>query len=215
VRRGRPRGNPLAAAEGHAQGTGSTVTRADSGRRSAHAWEMNATERSLASRAAYGAIDGAAATLAMSSIMFAAQRAGWLGELPPRKITRFALRRTHSGTTSRQAKDGLGALAHLAFGAGAGSLFESAFTRGGLPSGSGPVAGAAFGAAVWLVSYGGWVPALGILPPPHRDQPRRQVGMLVAHLVYGVVLGALAERGSPAPRPWSPAPDLAEVPAPS
>lgn len=48
----------------------------------------------------------------------------------------------------------------------------------------------------WLVNYGGWIPVLGILPPPHRDRTDRQATMIVAHLVYGAVLGALA---APAP----------------
>jgi len=140
-----------------------------------------------------GAADGTAATLAMSGVMLAARRAGRMGELPPRRITRFALRRARAGAAPRRTKDALSVLGHLAFGAGAGSLFEAGQRRW-LVAGAGPYVGAAFGAAVWLVSYAGWVPALRILPPPHRDRPDRQATMLVAHLVYGAVLGALADR---------------------
>jgi hypothetical protein len=143
-----------------------------------------------------GAADGAAATLAMSGVMFAAKRAGWLGEMPPRRISRIALGRRRGGALRDPANDVLGAAAHLAFGAAAGALFERSYRRRGRP-GLGPLAGAAFGAAVWLVSYAGWVPALGLMPPPRRDRPGRPTAMIVAHLVYGTVLGSLADRRVP------------------
>lgn len=146
---------------------------------------------SLPRRLLSGAADGAAATLAMSGAMLVAQRAGAIGELPPRTIMAFALRRARGLPARRREKDALGALSHVAFGAAAGALFEAALGR---RTRAAPLAGAAFGVAVWLVSYAGWVPALGILPPPHRDRPERQVTMLAAHLVYGAVLGALARR---------------------
>ena len=134
--------------------------------------------------------------------MFAAQRAGRLGEMPPRKIARFTVLPARGHTAPRRAKDALGALAHLAFGAAAGSVFEG-LHRGRTPRRGlgGPLLGAAFGAGVWLVSYAGWVPALGILPPPHRDRADRQAFMLIAHLVYGSVLGALADWRAPRRRP--------------
>jgi hypothetical protein len=155
-----------------------------------------------------GAADGAVATLAMSGVMFGAQRAGWLGEMPPRKITRHALRRA-GAREGRRTKDALGALAHVAFGAAAGSLFEGLHATWGR-RGVGPVRGAAFGVAVWLVSYAGWVPWLRILPPPQRDDPGRQASMLLAHLVYGAVLGGLADRRLPRRRQLPPALPLAE-----
>ena len=58
--------------------------------------------------------------------------------------------------------------------------------------------GVVYGLGVWAVSYKGWIPALGILPPPERDQPGRPVIMVAAHVVYGLVLGALVR----APKPW-------------
>jgi hypothetical protein len=140
-----------------------------------------------------GAAEGTVATLAMSAVMLGAREAGWLGEPPPRKITWHALRRATGPFRAWRVRDPASALTHLAFGAGAGALFEAGYASWGR-RGAGPLAGAAFGAAVWLVSYAGWVPALDILPAPHRDRPGRQGWMLAAHLVYGAVLGALADR---------------------
>ncbi len=47
-----------------------------------------------------------------------------------------------------------------------------------------------FGSGIWVVSYWGWLPSLGILPPPDRDRVDRQASMLVAHLVFGLALGS-------------------------
>jgi hypothetical protein len=152
---------------------------------------MDTGTTSSAPSALGGAADGVAATLAMSGVMLAARRAGWTGQLPPRRITTALLGTARTG--GDRTNNVLSTATHLAFGAAAGSLFESGLRRWGR-RGAGPAAGAAFGAAVWLVSYAGWVPALDILPPPHRDRPGRQAWMFVAHLVYGAVLGALADR---------------------
>jgi len=169
-------------------------------------------------RAASGALDGSAATLAMTGAMLAARRAGFLGELPPRRISRHALRRVRwapAAPRSPREKSRVSAAAHVGFGAAAGALFEGAFARPARPPAAGPLAGAAFGIAVWLVSYAGWVPAFGILPPPHRDRPPRQVAMVLAHLVYGVALGALAGRRARRAQSSPPAPELGDVPSPS
>ncbi len=148
-------------------------------------------------------MDGTVATLAMSGVMLAARRARWMGEMPPRRIARVALRRPRGGPMRGRTNDALGTAAHLLFGASLGAAFERAY-RGKGRRWAGPLAGAAFGAAVWLVSYAGWLPALGILPPPHRDRPGRPSGMLVAHLVYGAVLGALADRRTAGPEAFAP-----------
>jgi len=40
----------------------------------------------------------------------------------------------------------------------------------------------------WLAGYGLWVPAIGAVPPLHRDRPGRQVALIAGHVVYGAVL---------------------------
>ena len=76
-----------------------------------------------------------------------------------------------------------------------------------MPRVPGWLVGAVYGLGVWAVSYKGWIPALGILPPPERDRPGRPVIMVAAHVVYGLVLGALvrAPETLGAPRPTEPA----------
>ena len=48
-----------------------------------------------------------------------------------------------------------------------------------------------YATGIWLVSYQGWVPALGIMAPASRDRRGRVVTMLAAHWVYGAALGGL------------------------
>lgn len=132
------------------------------------------------------ATGGAVATVAMSAVMIAGDRTGFMGEQPPTAVTRFVLGEAGvdrtSATVSRVAP-----LAHLAFGALGGAVFG--MLRRLLPGVPGGLLGVTFGLAVWGVSYKGWIPALGILPSPEDDRPGRPVVMVVAHVVYGLILG--------------------------
>jgi len=135
-----------------------------------------------------GAAAGAVATAAMSALMLAAGRAGLMGRQPPEAIVRRAGQLTATEPRGRLA-EALAAAAHLAFGVGTGAAYAL------LPPAGRPVArGVAAGTAVYAVSYAGWVPALGALPPADRDRTSRQAAMAAAHVVYGAVLGALDNR---------------------
>lgn len=135
----------------------------------------------------HGITSGALATLPMTAVMFAAQKLGLLGKMPPAKITDDMLARGGVPAT-RTERRALTTLMHLGFGAGCGALYS--LLRPGRPSpGRAAVEGAAFATAVWGASYAGWIPALGILPPPGDDRKDRQVTMVVAHWVFGAVLG--------------------------
>jgi hypothetical protein len=150
-----------------------------------------------------GAAAGTAATVAMSALMLAAGRAGF-GEYPPERVAREGLRRGGHGPLRAEALDGpLGAVLHVAFGAALGTAFAATVPpvarrlRGRLRAAQRTpapallaMAGVAFASTVWLVSYWGWMPSLGILPPPDRDRADRQATMLAAHWVFGAVLGA-------------------------
>jgi hypothetical protein len=126
----------------------------------------------------------------MSTVMFAAKRLGLMGEMPPEKITARLLDRVGWRSRSGRSQDILSAVSHVGFGAASGALF-AAVERRPRPPFPTVAAGMLFGAAVWFISYQGWVPALGIMAPPSRDRPGRPQAMFAAHLVYGAVLGAL------------------------
>lgn len=144
---------------------------------------------------AAGALAGAVATVPMSALMLAAQRAGLMGTQPPRRITDEAIEALDDAdddsevNPSEGTRRGLTALNHLGFGASAGVPF--ALLHRVVP---GPVpreaVGAVYALGVWASAYLGWVPALGIMPPADEDRPDRPVTMVAAHLVYGSALGA-------------------------
>jgi hypothetical protein len=165
--------------------------------------------RQLTESAAAGAAAGGIATLAMSGAMLAAGRLGLMGEYPRERVARHGLRRSGRGPIRAEMLDGVvGAGLHVAFGAALGAAFGAGVppvVRGirerlrsrPRPELVLPAAGVLFASGVWLVSYWGWVPSLGILPPPDRDRLDRQASILVAHWVFGLTLGAAVARLDP------------------
>ncbi|HMJ51409.1 MAG TPA: FAD-dependent oxidoreductase [Polyangiaceae bacterium] len=145
---------------------------------------------------ALGAVGGAVATLAMSAAMLVEKKLGLLGEPPPKKIVRALRRRGGILGTSREAENAATLLAHWGFGIASGALF-GLLHGGRRGTARSSLLGASYGAAVWAVNYSGWIPALGIMRAPHRDRPLRPTSMVLAHLVFGSVLGAFVERLSP------------------
>lgn len=135
-----------------------------------------------------GATAGVVATTAMSALMLAVGRAGFMGRQPPEAVVRRAGALADAEPQGRVA-DALATVAHVAFGAATGAAY-ALLPRSGRPV----LRGVAVGELVYAVSYAGWVPALGALPPADRDRPARQVAMAAAHVVYGAVLGALDDR---------------------
>jgi uncharacterized membrane protein YagU involved in acid resistance len=67
------------------------------------------------------------------------------------------------------------------------SLAEARFPASAL------VKGPIFGALVWLVSYFGFLPAVGILEPATKHPPSRNALMLAVHLIWGLVVGVFTD----------------------
>ena len=141
--------------------------------------------------AAVGALAGVVATLPMSALMLLAQRLGLMGTQPPRRITDGALD-VAGANPPEHTRRLLTALSHVGFGATAGVPFV--LLSRAVPPSPRPLLGAAYGVGVWASAYLGWVPAAGLMPPAHRDRADRPATMIVAHLVYGSVLGAVTDR---------------------
>jgi len=142
-----------------------------------------------------GAAAGALATAAMTAVMLGAKQAGLTGELPPERIARRATDAIPGEPLEDHKQDAIAWLAHFGFGAVAGSLFGLLTTRTSAERESPAipaVKGTIYATLIWLVSYQGWVPALGFMPPASVDRRGRVAMMLVAHWVYGATLGVLA-----------------------
>jgi hypothetical protein len=143
-----------------------------------------------------GAVAGAAATVVMTAVLEAGRRLSLFRTQPPVRI----VRRVPAGSPEHRVRGGgvLTGLAHLGYGATGGAVFALLTRRG-------PTAdlrlGVGYGLVLWVAGYGLWVPAIGALPPLHRDRPDRQLALVAGHVVYGAVLAeGLRRRRSCVPR---------------
>lgn len=139
-----------------------------------------------------GAIAGVVATGAMSVPMLMAQRQGSMGTQPPERVVEEAEEETGNSLSERE-QNFAASLAHLGFGMGNGAAFALLHRALRLPVPT-VVQGTGFAMGVWALSYRGWIPRLGVLPPPEGDRSDRQRTMVAVHLVFGAVLGAVEHR---------------------
>ena len=130
----------------------------------------------LGSRLIVGGIAGIVGTMAMTSAMRRLHRRLPEAErypLTPREIVDSA-----AEVEEEPGRD-LTTLSHFAYGAGCGALIAAVNPRPGAAEGAGA------GVAVWLASYMGWIPAVGLLKPATRHPARRNLLMIVVHIVWG------------------------------
>ena len=138
---------------------------------------------------ARGAAAGVVATTVMSAILEIGQRPTSFWRQPPILIIGTVL----AGDPAHEvaAEDALAVMAHLGYGTSCGALFALLTRPRRTP---GPATGIGYALLLWLVSYAGWIPAAGVMPPPRRDSPGRQITLVGAHVVYGAVLAAVLRR---------------------
>lgn len=79
--------------------------------------------------------------------------------------------------------------AHLGYGTTSGAAYALTMSKTPLPT---PVKGLVFGLALFAVGYLGWLPSAGILRPASDYPTGRNVGLIVAHLIYGSVTALVA-----------------------
>jgi uncharacterized membrane protein YagU involved in acid resistance len=142
-----------------------------------------------------GALAGFAATAPMSITMLV----GWMllpkrekYPLPPRLITEEITERVGlEDDMTENELVGLTIFSHFGYGAVFGSIYVALSERVPMHS---TLKGALAGLAVWVGSYLGWLPALGILRPATRHPWRRNLLMILAHVVWGVTLGEVTRK---------------------
>ena len=142
---------------------------------------MKEHKLSLGSRLLIGGIAGFVGTLAMTSAMARGHRRLPREErypLTPREIVDRLTEEAGARLSNEAAKDATLA-AHFLYGAACGALIAAADPR---PS---QAKGAVAGAGVWLASYLGWIPGVGILKPATEHPLRRNLLMIGSHLVWG------------------------------
>ncbi|MBA2518051.1 MAG: DUF1440 domain-containing protein [Chloroflexia bacterium] len=136
-----------------------------------------------------GLISGALATAPMTLVLAVSRWLGLFRTAPPEQIAKNAAAEAGLEEVTDDPEFGpiwLGL--HVVFGAGSGLGFG--LVRPFLPRS--PVAGGAvYGLIVWAVNYVGLMPVLGLFPSPRQAGIRRTVVMIVAHIVYGTVMGVV------------------------
>lgn len=142
---------------------------------------------------------GAAAGFLATAPMSLSMLIGWMllprrekYHLPPRLITEEISERIgieeHLG---EQGLIGLTVFSHFGYGALFGALYAGLEPRIPLHS---SLKGTLMGLAVWVGSYLGWLPAMGILTPATRHPWRRNLMMIAAHVIWGLTLGEATRR---------------------
>jgi len=142
-----------------------------------------------------GALAGFVATAPMSLSMVI----GWMllpkGEkypLPPRLITgRITKQLGIKNRLSENELVALTVLSHFGYGALSGSIYAYFHQKLAMHP---VIKGALAGLGVWVGSYLGWLPALGILRPATQHPWQRNLIMIAAHLVWGATLGELTQK---------------------
>jgi hypothetical protein len=139
-----------------------------------------------------GAAAGLIATGPQSAVVWGARAAGIYHRRPPPEVVADAPTKAMVEADMLPAELRRPAMVaeHLGVGAAGGVLF--AFVSGIIRPA--PIAGVLTGLAIWKASYDGWIPALRIMPPPEKDEPGRQLTMVIAHVAYGLSLAAAFKR---------------------
>ena len=151
------------------------------------------TDHPILRELAAGAVAGAVGTVVMSTLMLTAQRAGMLGEQPPRKLSDAVLDAVADGRADERTRRLGTACIHLGIGATAAALHQVGRHAAGHPRPAG-VWGGGLGAAFWALNYGLIAPAIGLMSPPDRDRPGRAPVMLAANVIWGAVSTVVADR---------------------
>ena len=133
-----------------------------------------------------GGIAGLVGTMAMTAAMRRLHRRLPEEErypLTPREVVDSTAAQAEVALADEPAKD-ITTAAHFAYGAAMGALVAV------MNPDPKKRTGALAGAAVWLASYMGWIPAVGALKPATRHPARRNALMIAAHLVWGASTAA-------------------------
>lgn len=152
---------------------------------------MRPVSTCASSEAMRGARCGLGATIPMSVAMLALQRL-----LPkrsqeaqePQQIVDSLLHRVDGNAGPLKRHHRLAAVAaHFGYGAATGAFYPVVEHALGKLPGRGP----AYGLALFIASYCGWLPALNILPPPKDRRRGRNLLLIASHVVWGNALQRL------------------------
>jgi hypothetical protein len=140
-----------------------------------------------------GAVAGLAGTTAMTAAMLASKKAGMEpGKLEPKEVAEnfeeiIGIRHY----LPKRAFEASWVMLHFGYGSMSGVVY--ALAQGITRLDNRTLVGSSFGMLLWAAGYCGWLPLLGLYPPPTRVPKRKVVANILAHLTYGATT-AMAHR---------------------
>lgn len=162
---------------------------------------MNRSRQGWALAGAVGGVAGGTAmTVMMTQVAPRVLPSDVLPDTPaPEKVVQWAEREAGKPDALAGKPKKVAALgAHLGYSAASGAVFGLA--RHALPGLSrvpAPVAGVGFGLLVWVASFEGLLPALGVMQPTTAHPPKRWPAPLMGHSIFGAVTALVASRLQP------------------
>ena len=141
-----------------------------------------------------GALAGLVATAPMSVAMkVMKEELPWHQRysLPPKQITERFSKKGLGKDLPEPIKSGVVVASHFAYGTGAGAIYAALASKIKI---SPFIKGTIFGLIVWTISYVGLLPVLGVMSPATKHPAERNILMIAAHIIWGVVLALLVDR---------------------
>ncbi len=141
-----------------------------------------------------GAIAGLVGTVPMTAFMLLTQRflpKGQRYDLPPEIITKELAHRAHVRQHMNKSQILMATtVSHFGYGATMGTLYSLVAKKVPLPA---VVKGTLFGLLIWAASYLCLLPLIGMSESGQREPMRRNLMMITAHVVWGAVMGVVAD----------------------
>ena len=150
-------------------------------------------------RVALGAIGGMIGTVAIFSALAANKKLASETEAPLKEDPgEFMVETAENQTLTKKEQREVPKIAetvaanalHFSYGASGGALYALLRPK----SENLILEGAALGTAIWAIGYLGWLPAVGLLPPPTEQKPIQVFTPVWQHWLYGVVTIAAYEQ---------------------
>ncbi|GCE10798.1 DUF1440 domain-containing protein [Tengunoibacter tsumagoiensis] len=142
-----------------------------------------------------GTVAGFVATVPMTAFMLIMHQllpGSQQYELPPEEIVEEIIERAEvRGSVGKPQILGISLAAHFSYGSGMGSLYSILMQKLKWP----PILkGSLFGLGIWMLSYLGWLPLGRFSAAAPKESARRNLLMIIAHLIWGATTGIVADQ---------------------
>lgn len=138
-----------------------------------------------------GALGGAGATLVLSGLRGAWKKAGLVFDTAPTQVVdRIEEVFTQEGF-SPATRRVLAAVAHVAYGVGAGTAFGLLRREGGGKKGEEAAVGSSLGILAWGAGWASWLPLTGVHSPPWEQRSPKVLLPVIDHAVFGAAWGLI------------------------